>query len=367
MNLSVCIITKNEENNLRECLHRLAPYHFEIVVVDTGSCDHSKLVAQEFTPHVYDFEWCNDFSAARNYAISKATNDYIFMLDTDEFVEHLDLQELFSFIEANPYAIGRIHRRNPFPSDEQSNQTSAKDSSKISHELIERIFNKNLFHYTGSIHEQVTPLSQGTTDKASTNKTSASTYVAPVFCLHEGYHLVQSRTEKATRNLALLLEEYKKNPKDTYYLYQIGKSYYSIFDYENARLYFEKALAEETNVHLEYVQNLIVLYGYTFLELNEFQEALTLEQYYDDLSRNADYMFILGLVYMQNGRFEDAVCSFLCATESPIYHVEGVNSYRALYNIGVIYECLGNKENATYYYKKAGAFAPALEGLSRLS
>lgn len=87
MNLSICIITKNEEQNIDRCLKALAPYGLETIVVDTGSTDRSKQIAARYTDRLYDFPWCDDFSAAKNFAIEKASHSYVLVLDSDEFVE----------------------------------------------------------------------------------------------------------------------------------------------------------------------------------------------------------------------------------------------------------------------------------------
>ena len=83
--ISVCIIGKNEEKFLDGCLSHLTKYDFEIVFVDTGSTDKTKEIAYKYTDCVYDFEWIKDFSAARNFAATKATKDWILCVDCDEF------------------------------------------------------------------------------------------------------------------------------------------------------------------------------------------------------------------------------------------------------------------------------------------
>lgn len=85
--ISLCMIVKNEEKNLERCLLSYAPLMDEIIVVDTGSTDRTKEIAARFTDKIYDFEWINDFSAARNFAFSKAGCDYIFSADADEVLE----------------------------------------------------------------------------------------------------------------------------------------------------------------------------------------------------------------------------------------------------------------------------------------
>ena len=74
--LSVSMIVKNESENLAEALASFAPFADEIIVVDTGSSDNTKEIAAQFTSKVYDFDWIDDFSAARNFAMSKAAKSY---------------------------------------------------------------------------------------------------------------------------------------------------------------------------------------------------------------------------------------------------------------------------------------------------
>ena len=91
--VSVCMIVKNEEKKLSRCLESVKPYGFEIVIVDTGSQDKTCEVASHFTDKIFHFAWCDDFSAARNYSLEMASNDWILMLDADEVIENLDLRE----------------------------------------------------------------------------------------------------------------------------------------------------------------------------------------------------------------------------------------------------------------------------------
>lgn len=82
--ISLCMIVKNEEEVLERCLNSVKKLVDEIIIVDTGSIDNTKKIAQKFTNNIYDFVWINDFSAARNFAFSKATKKYIMWLDADD-------------------------------------------------------------------------------------------------------------------------------------------------------------------------------------------------------------------------------------------------------------------------------------------
>lgn len=85
--ISLCMIVKNEEKVLARCLDSIADLMDEIIIVDTGSTDDTKKIAQKYTKNIYDFEWVDDFSAARNFSFSKATKDYIYVADADEVID----------------------------------------------------------------------------------------------------------------------------------------------------------------------------------------------------------------------------------------------------------------------------------------
>ncbi len=113
--ISLCLIVKNEEETLHKSLDSVKNIAQEIIVVDTGSIDRTKEIALNFTDKVYDFAWCNDFSKARNFSISKASNDWILVLDADEVVTDFDIRDIQSFCsEGNKRIVGRLKRINEY-------------------------------------------------------------------------------------------------------------------------------------------------------------------------------------------------------------------------------------------------------------
>lgn len=347
---SICIITKNECHILEECLRRLKPLGQEIVVLDTGSTDDTCDMVVKYTDKLFHFEWCNDFSAARNECIKHASNDYILTVDSDEYLTAWVEEKNQELIKANPKGIGRIYLTDTYT---QLNETRTARSG------IGRFFNRNCYHYEGAIHEQIVPL----------NHTLTPSYF-PLYAefKHNSYSGdLNARTKRAKRNIDLLLNELKKNPDDTYFMFQLGQAYFMMEDYENAVQTYGKALTYDLNPRLEYVQNMVESYGYALLYTKRYQEALGLGGVYNEFAVNADFCFLMGLIYMNNTLFDLAIQEFLNATKQKICKVTGTNSYRAYYNIGVIYECTGRINDALKYYKMCNDFAPAHARIDALS
>lgn len=396
MNLSVCIIAKNEEKNIRRCLESLKSYNFEIVVVDTGSTDDTEKIAQQYTDRVYHFQWKNNFSSARNFAISKSTKTYVMSIDCDECIDYIDVKKLQNLLAERKKQVGRIKIRN---------HLTKSGTGQENTEWINRIFSKELFHYEGCIHEQVTAM----------NGEEYETYQAPVVILHTGYDLPENeRKQKAERNINLLQQELQrlliaflqkqdayvnvmddvglKNDDENnkrcvqrifsmieagndlavklqheeqlpYILYQLGKGYYMAGDYREACTYFSCALSFDLNPKLEYVIDMVETYGYAMLNSDQADNALFFENIYEEFGNTADFQFLMGLIYMNNARFEDAVSEFLKATKHSASRNVGANSYMAFYNIGVIYECLGRADEAKRYYEMCGEYGQAEERL----
>ena len=167
------------------------------------------------------------------------------------------------------------------------------------------------------------------------------------------------------RNIALLEKELETK-EDPYVLYQIGKSYYMLGDYESALGYFEKATGFDLDPRLEFVVDLVVSYGYTLVNLGLTADAMMFENLYEEFSYSADFVFLMGFIYMNNAIFDGAVAEFEKAKNYKECNLAGVNSYLADYNIGVIFECLGDAKTAKEYYSKCDSYDKAKARLEQL-
>lgn len=344
--LSLCMIVKDEEETLDKCLNSVDGLVDEIIIIDTGSKDRTKEIGLKYTNNVFDFIWCNDFSKARNFAIAKASNEWILVLDADEVIKEYKKESLTEFCKKNKKNVGRIKRINIYED---------KHGSKRYIERVNRVFNKSNFEYEGIIHEQV----------VEKNGEIYSTNNIDLCVDHIGYSKeVLNRTNKIKRNIELLSIAIDKSPYDPYTHYQLGKSYFMGKDFKNAYIFLKKALALLDNFKFEYAQDLIESYGYTLIELKLFSESLDLYKYEKYYSNYPDFIFLLGIIEMNNGNFQKAAETFLKCTEFNEGRIEGITSFLPLYNIGVIFDCLGFKEEACDYYKMCGNYEPAIKQLN---
>jgi GT2 family glycosyltransferase/SAM-dependent methyltransferase len=165
--LSLCMIVKDEEESLARCLMSAIPIVDDIVIVDTGSTDRTKAIAKMFGARVYDFEWTNDFSEARNLSLSRAGGDWILVLDADEVISPLDYDRLAKIVKSSaeppkaysittrnyvkpPYVIGWTCNNGEYADEEDG--TGWYPSAKV------RLFtNDSSIRFENLIHELVEP------------------------------------------------------------------------------------------------------------------------------------------------------------------------------------------------------------------
>lgn len=346
--ISVCIITKNESENLEKCLAALSDYPFEIVVVDTGSTDNSKEIAKKYTNCVYDFTWIDDFSAARAFSISKASHNMILVIDTDEFVTNIDLDALDKLITDHPKSIGLIERMDYFENG---------GVRRIQVFRADRLFNRKYYHYERPIHECLFPSDNITYDAIN----------VPITVDHMGYLGTKEQLDaKSLRDIKLLEKELQDDPESPYIHFQIGQSYLMMRDAEHSLTYFRKAESLNPPVESTYTRILIKNFGEVLLTHDLTDEALGLLKYYDALGNNADYLCLIGTIYIQRNEPLKALPEFIKALTAPEYDSPDSRKEIPSFYIGHIYQCYGQIDIAISHFEKCGDYPPALERLEML-
>ena len=150
--VSLAMIVKNEANVLSRCLESVADLVDEIVIVDTGSTDDTKKIASMYTDNVYDFEWIGDFAAARNFAFSKCSSDYIYSADADEVLSEENRQKFFALKESLDPEIEIVQM---YYGNQLSNGTVYNFDRELRPKLFKRVRN---FVWIEKVHETIREL-----------------------------------------------------------------------------------------------------------------------------------------------------------------------------------------------------------------
>jgi len=325
-------------------MEAIKDFGFPIIYTDTGSTDRTLEIVARYTDNIYHFEWCHDFSKARNFCAMQAPTDWIWVIDCDEYIKDSNLHELADLckFDENNNTIGTIVQRDIF---------YQRGQHAFSATRLGRIYHRGFCHYEGIIHEQIVPISKET--KATYRDLSFSQN-------HDGYSDPNVLAMKSKRN-ADLLHIALREGEDPYLYYQLGRCYTVLDQPADAADAYGRGLALDVDPDLFYVKSMVESYGYSLLDLKEYETALSFENIYDTFANTADFLFLMGLIYMNNALFDKAIQEFKKATAYASSTVEGVNSFLAYYNIGVIYECLGQTKEALSYYRKCGDYTPARE------
>jgi len=350
--ISLVMIVKNETAVLKRCLESATRYVDEIIVVDTGSTDSTKQIAAEYQAKIFDYEWKNDFGAARNFALEKSACQWSLVLDADEYISNDCKGAIQTFIRQGP-AIGKLKRVDKF---------MGKDGVSYEQIYISRLFPSSC-RYSGRIHEQV----ESNLPRVRVN----------IEVQHDGY-FGQLKTD---RNIPILKQVIEQNPGDPYYHYQIAKEYRGIEKHEESFLHLKQAYSAITR-NETYAPSVIVNFLYAIMASGKLAEGLpVVENEQEYLSDYPDFYFasalyLLELILSDPEQFGELMPYierfYLRALEIGETDQEGsvigTGSFAAHHNLGVFYEVTGDIEKAKVQYSSAKKFqyAPSIERLSNL-
>jgi Tfp pilus assembly protein PilF len=204
--LTVCLIARNEEQFIGACLESVRGVAGQIIVMDTGSTDRTKEISASLGAEVYSFEWIDDFSAARNAALERATGDWVLILDADEELPPSSRELLQKEMRAGEVMAYRLPIVDAGKTDNGCN-------------YVPRLFrNAPGIYFTGRIHEHAFgSLESRRKDWGLENRLSQTTLV------HYGYtEELTRRREKVVRNLRLLQWAVEEQPGDANLLMNLG-------------------------------------------------------------------------------------------------------------------------------------------------
>ncbi len=304
--LSQCMIVKNEEKNIRRALSWGKGIVCEQIVVDTGSTDRTVEIAEEMGAKVYHFQWCNDFSAAKNYAIEQASGNWIAFLDADEYFDEESASKLLKTIataEEMTSAGTMIHVV-------RTGLANINQAGKVGVIVIhDRIFrNMSSLRYVNKIHETISLLSGESYRYLDARN--------DLVILHTGYTKeAYQETGKTQRNIQMLEKELETNPKNVMTLSYLADSYLAERKIDKAKEYYQRAAAygleeegadDNTKGHtLRSLTLLMMLYAKEH-DPGQEEEVRKLHRQYREIygaPPDGDYYF--GAYLYQNKKYEE--------------------------------------------------------------
>ena len=337
--ISLCMIVKDEELTLDRCLKSAKDIADEIIIIDTGSKDNTKLIASKYTDKIYDFKWCDDFAKARNYSFSKATKDYIMWLDADDVILDKDivkLKYLKSHLDENIDIVMLKY-------DLNVDSSGVPALSYYRERILKR---KNNYVWKSPIHEAI---------ELTGN------------ILKEDISITHKKEKKydSKRNLKIFNKMIRNNIKfDSRQTFYYARELYYNKEYTKSIHYFNKFLKDENAWIENKISACLDLYS-IYMITNNQEKALSslLKSFEYDIPR-AEICCNLGLFFLNNNDYHTAIYWYKEAS-TRIYDLSKGGFYiKDCYNfipyIGlcICYDKLKKYEIADYYNELAGKIKP---------
>lgn len=337
--ISLCMIVKNEEETLDRCLSSIQAAVDEVIVVDTGSTDFTKKIAGKYTNKIYDFIWKDDFSAARNYAFSLGTMDYLMWLDADDVIPEESKEKIIQLKNCDMDQADMIMMPYKVSFDEQGNETFSYFRERL-------VKNNGAFRFSGRVHEVIPPSGK-------------------VIYIEGAVEHRKNKESDNTRNLRI----YEKMEREGELLeprafYYYGRELLFHGKYEKSAGIFEKFLEMPegwTENKIDAARQLAQCRYCLGQEAQALSSLLKALEY--DVPRG-ETCCDLGRHFMDRERYEQAVYWFLQALNAKKDYRSGAFIQEDCYGflpcilLCVCYDKMGNRKLAEFYNEQAGKYKP---------
>lgn len=336
--MSCCFIAKNEEKVIGRILDCAKKFADEIVVVDTGSTDKTKEIAVKYTDKVFDFEWQDDFSKARNYAFSKATCDFVMWLDADDYIFPQDINKILK-LKASDLSFDVAFLNYVTGFDEKYKPTFMFERERI-------LKNDGSFRWQEPVHEVIVP--------------HGKVVHLPIKIYH-----FKSDTPRGDRNLKI----YERRIGGGEKLSARAMFYYARELYYNG--YYEKAIStfleflDRPDAWLENKIEACLNMSYCFMALGDSKNAKEslFKSFLFDLPR-AEILSQLGNIFLGENDLDKAEYYYLLALKCKLdvrkggFVLPDYYNFIPSINLCVIYYNRGDYQRALRYHKRAKRLKP---------
>jgi GT2 family glycosyltransferase/Flp pilus assembly protein TadD len=357
--VSLCLIVKNEEENLPACLSSAAGLFGEIIVVDTGSTDRTKEIALAHGARVFDFPWVDSFAAARNACLEHATGDWIFWVDADDRLDADNRDRLRLLLSSlSDENAAYVLKCLCVPRD-------PGDSGTLVDHV--RLFRRRAdLRWEHRVHEQIL---------GALRRSGAAVRYADVVVRHVGYVDPALRKRKLERDLRLLELEHTELGDHPFTLFNLGSVYQELGRHAEAVALLRRSL-ERSHPQDSIVRKLYSLLAHCHKGLGRPAEALSAcEAGLGVHPEDSELLFVRSSLLMEQGDLAGAEGGFrhLLRTAAGKYLgsvADGLRGHKARTNLAVVLSRQGRAAEAEEQWRRAlrerPGYPPALLGLAEL-
>ena len=322
MTISLCMIIKDEQSVLENCLSSFKDVVDEIIIVDTGSSDNSKQIAKKYTDKIYDYKWDNNFSNARNYSISKANCEYYMWVDADDYLMDVEKHKLLKLKENN-YNVDMYYFLYNFD----------KNYEPFYRERLIKNDGNHLFK--GNIHEAIVP----------------SGIIEYKDIIITQYDKKKGLTNRNI-NIFLSMDDKTFTSRDKYYF---AKELYRHSQFDKSIYYFEKFLNDIDTYYIDCIDACFCLSS-LYIKNENYEKALNVlfKSFVYDLPK-ANILCQIGNVYMFINDYNKAIyyykLALKCKNDNKSFIHKDYFYYIPCINLCVCYDRL-KKYQLAYYYNE---------------
>lgn len=349
--VSLCMIVRDNEAIIEACLTSIRPWVDEMIVVDTGSLDQTAEICHRLGAHVFEFPWCDDFSAARNESIRHATGDWIFWMDSDDVMDPIQGERLQKLVRSNhkPQCHGYVLQVHCL--SEAAGQATVVDHVKL-------FRNRSDLRFEHRIHEQILP---------AIRRAHGTVEFTDIHVVHHGSRQSpEQHRRKLERDFRILRLDLQEHPEHPFILFNLGMTCDDAGLYQDAIGYLEHSLRvsgpEESHVPKTWsiLINSLRLAGAVNQALQRAEQALKL--YPDDVELRFRYAVLL----QQSDQNAAAIQQYRSLLVQPVARRfrsmdNSIMGYKLYHNLAVALDRQGNSKEAADHWEQALPHAPDSE------
>ncbi len=357
--ISLCMIVRDNEDTIHACLDSIYPWVDEIIVVDTGSTDGTQEICRSFGARMFEFPWCDDFSAARNISLQHAQGDWLFWMDSDDTIPMDQAQQLrrLALGEHAPETFGYVAQVR-CPSGNTGEMTVV-DHVKLFRNLPE-------LRFEHCIHEQILP---------AIRRAGGNVEFTDIYVIHSGsIQTPEVRQKKLERDFRILKKDLQQRPEHPFVLFNLGMTCEDSGDFEAAEDYLRRCIAasgeQESHVRKAWALrvNCMRATGKLIEAIEMASSALQI------FPGDKELLFRRAMLYQDTANYQDAMTDYERVLEESGDRVfqsfdPSICGYKALHNLASVFQTLGRHHDAVERWEQAleiqPGFRPAWLGLFR--